>query len=132
MIEKLRAYFDGSDVAAAFLFGSHARGRPHRESDVDIAVLLESADPTERFDSRLRLIGALADVLQISADRVDVVVLNDAPPLVGREVIRTGLVLISHNPERLREFERDVQLYAADIEPFMRRMRAIQLETLTR
>ena len=33
-------------LVAAYLFGSHAEGRPHRESDVDLGVLLDrSAHP---------------------------------------------------------------------------------------
>ncbi|MBI2402788.1 MAG: nucleotidyltransferase domain-containing protein [Gemmatimonadetes bacterium] len=28
-------------VVSAYLFGSHARGTPHRESDVDVAVLFD-------------------------------------------------------------------------------------------
>ena len=42
------------DVLAARLFGSHATGRPHRESDVDVAVLLSrhlDGQPVSRFAS---------------------------------------------------------------------------------
>jgi predicted nucleotidyltransferase len=31
------------EVVAAYLFGSHASGRAHRESDVDVGVLLDRA-----------------------------------------------------------------------------------------
>jgi predicted nucleotidyltransferase len=45
-------------VVAAYLFGSVAAGRAHRESDVDIAVLLDWATfptPAARFEARLRM-----------------------------------------------------------------------------
>lgn len=39
----------GHGVVAAYLFGSHAEGRAHRESDVDVGVLLDYAElPTAR------------------------------------------------------------------------------------
>ena len=40
--EAAQAYFDSAEpagVVSAYLFGSHARGTAHRESDVDVAVL---------------------------------------------------------------------------------------------
>jgi predicted nucleotidyltransferase len=45
-------------VAAVYLFGSHAEGRAHRESDIDLGVLLDwQRYPTreERFDARVSL-----------------------------------------------------------------------------
>jgi predicted nucleotidyltransferase len=45
-------------VVAPYLFGSVAAGRAHRESDVDIAVLLDWATfptPAARFEARLRM-----------------------------------------------------------------------------
>ena len=50
-------------VISVYLFGSQADGRAHRDSDVDVAVLLnrvvfESAEA--RFDARVRLSGWLA------------------------------------------------------------------------
>jgi predicted nucleotidyltransferase len=62
-------------LVSAYRFGSHAAGRAHRESDVDVGVLLAwQAYPSsrERFEARL----ALAE--RLGTDRVDVVVLNDA------------------------------------------------------
>lgn len=35
-------------VRLAYLFGSHARGQPHQESDVDVAVLLAAGDDSGR------------------------------------------------------------------------------------
>ena len=42
-----------TSVIAAYLFGSHAAGRAHRESDVDLAVLLEH-DALPTTSARLR------------------------------------------------------------------------------
>ena len=51
-------------LVSPYLFGSHAEGRSHRESDIDVAVLLRhAAHPTarERFEVRLRLSSWLAE-----------------------------------------------------------------------
>lgn len=120
-------------VAAAYLFGSHAEGRAHRESDVDMAVLLDrAAYPTarERFDARLRLGGWLAAELRVPL--VDVVVLNDAPPLLARRIVTVGERLACADGAAVHAFVRDVQLRAADVEPFVRRARRRILGTLRR
>ena len=78
----------------AYLFGSHASGRPHRFSDVDVAVLLdESVTQHDCLDCSLALAGLLSDGADIG--NVEVLVLNDAPlRLVGR-VIQQRRVLYS-------------------------------------
>ena len=44
ILNGLASYFAGKPgVQAAWLFGSHCEGRSHRDSDVDLAVLLEHA-----------------------------------------------------------------------------------------
>jgi predicted nucleotidyltransferase len=116
-------------AVSVYLFGSHAEGRAHRESDVDVAVLLRyDAYPSarERFEECLRLSGALQAALQTRA--IDVVVLNDAPPHLGRRIVTTGLRLLCTDLEADHTFVRDVQLRAADLEPFLRRMRRLKLD----
>jgi predicted nucleotidyltransferase len=132
---KIRAALEESThgLLAAFLFGSHADGRAHRESDVDVGVLLDrEALPTARarFERGLELSTRLQDVL--GSGRVDLVVLNDAPPGLGRHVVVSGRRLLDREPERTHAFVRDVQLRAADLEPFLRWTRAIKLAALAR
>ena len=119
-------------VASAYVFGSVAEGRAHRESDVDVAVLLvRGAHPSasDRFDARLRLTSRLGDRLSRS---VDVVILNDVPPGLGRRIATQGLRVLCRDAEADHAFVRDVQLRAADIEPFLRRLRKAKLEALAR
>lgn len=123
---------EAPDVASAYLFGSTAAGRAHRESDVDIGVLLRwSSHPTggQRFDVGIRLAGALQGRL---ARPVDLVVLNDAPPLLGRHVVTHGQRLLCRDARADHDYVRDVQLRAADLEPWLRRLRARKLESLRR
>src|SRR5713101_8204175 len=65
-------------IISAYLFGSHAEHRAHRESDVDVGVLLDRAaylSEETRFTERVRLSAWLAAELRVSV--VDLVVLND-------------------------------------------------------
>lgn len=120
-------------IISAYLFGSHAEHRSHRESDVDIGVLLDrAAYPSEeaRFNERVRLSAWLVAELRISV--VDVVVLNDTPPGLASRIVTTGAAVYCASPEIDHAFRRDVQLRAADLEPFLRRMRRLKLAALAR
>lgn len=123
---------DAPDVASAYLFGSAAGDRSHRESDVDIGVLLGwSSLPrrSDRFEAGIRLAGRLQALL---AQPVDLVVLNDVPPLFGRHVVTEGRRLLVRDARCDHDFVRDVQLRAADLAPWLARMRTLKLASLRR
>jgi predicted nucleotidyltransferase len=135
-LERLRRYFEERPelgVASVYLFGSHAESRAHRESDVDIGVLLQwERHPTagDRFKIRVRLSAELISV--VGCNEVDVVVLNDAPPLLGRKIIYDGVRIYLGDPAVDHAYVRDVQIRAADLAPVLERMRKIKLEALAR
>lgn len=120
-------------VASAYLFGSHAEGRAHRESDVDVAVLLRwDLHPTakDRFEMRVRMGSDLIAV--VHHNEVDVVILNDAPPLLGRKVVWDGIRVFCGDAEADHAYVRDVQIRAADLAPWLERLRKTRLEALAR
>ena len=120
-------------VVSVYLFGSHAEGRAHRESDIDLGMLLDwQRYPTraERFDARVRLGSNLIHVLR--HNEVDLVVLNEAPPLFGRRIVTEGSRLFLGDPAADHAYVRDVQLRAADLAPWLRRMEKIKLAALAR
>ena len=117
-------------VTSVWLFGSVAEGRNHRESDVDVGVLLDwkmYPSSGERFDVRLRLIDEMSIAVRREAD---VVILNDAPPQLARAVIHRGRRVYCGDAEADHAFVRDAQILAADVDPWLKRMRAIKLEVL--
>ena len=136
MLDALRRYFEDHPdlgVASAYLFGSHAEGRAHRESDVDVGALLRwDRHPTsrDRFAMRIRLGSELISVVR--CNEVDVVILNDAPPLLGRKIIQDGIRVFLGDPEVDHAYVRDVQILAADLEPWLTRLRRLRLEALAR
>ena len=117
-------------VASAYLFGSIAAGRGHRESDVDVGVLLDRQvypHAVDRFEVRLRLIGRL----QAAAGReVDLVILNDAPPQLGRHIMTGGTRLMVVDAALDHAHLRTTLSRAADLEPFLKRARAVKLAAL--
>jgi predicted nucleotidyltransferase len=120
-------------LASAYLFGSQSTGKTHRESDVDVGILLDyGTHPTHRarFDERLKLYSSLIEVL--GSNEVDVVILNDAPPLLAARVVIEGRRVFCAKPLLDRSFFRDVQLRAADLLPFLSRTRRLKLLALQR
>jgi predicted nucleotidyltransferase len=133
---SLAGFFSGRaepGIAAVYLFGSHATGRAHRESDVDVAVLLDwkhYPGRRERFDERVRLSSEL--ISAVGTNEIDVVILNDAPPALGAKIVTTGRRVFCSNAKLDRGFFRDVQLRAADLIPFLRRTRRVKLAAILR
>jgi uncharacterized protein len=96
--------FADTPVLVAYLFGSRADGRERTQSDYDVGVLLqENLTREERSHWQLELIGRLMDAHH--ADRIDLVILNGAPPLLCYEVIRRRHVLFNRDDEARVTFE---------------------------
>jgi predicted nucleotidyltransferase len=133
-LAALKKYFEDYPdlgVASAYLFGSHAEGRVHRESDLDVGVLLQwESHPTqgERSDVRIRLGSDLIAVLE--QNQMNIVILNDAPPLFGRKIIYDGIRVFCGDSETDHSYVRDVQIRAADLEPWLRKWGMIEENSL--
>ena len=135
METALAAYFRTAplpEVQAAILFGSYAQGRAHAESDVDVAILLDRdrlPGGGDRAACAERLGVALIEALHYN--RVDVVVLNDAPPELAVAAL-DGIVLHVADARAFHNFGRDARLRLADIRPFLDRTRRLLLDAVTR
>jgi predicted nucleotidyltransferase len=91
-LARLDNLFAAEPVIVAYLFGSQARGDAGPLSDVDVAVLIQDGlSSSEALVLRLRLMEAIG--LALCVERVDVVILNDAPYLLQHRVIRDGRIL---------------------------------------
>lgn len=123
---KLEPVLSARPVRLAYLFGSHAAGRARTDSDLDIAVLLDaSLSADQRFNERLNLIGDFQTLFR--TDDVDIVILNEAAPLLAFEVLRNGKLLYCPDPRDRVEFHlRTVREYE-DTAP-LRRLLAEKLE----
>jgi predicted nucleotidyltransferase len=116
---QLERLFRQCPVQLAYLFGSQATGHTHTDSDVDIAVLLDDRlTVDERFAERLALIGALSQALR--TDTVDVVILNEASPLLAYEVLHHGVLLYCAEENARVEFQVRTLLAYEDTAPLRR------------
>lgn len=90
-------------VILAYLFGSVAKGKEDRLSDVDIAVFIDrEIDKSGRFDLRLRLSGVLSGIMN---RMVDLVILNDTPAQLAFEIIKHGELIFCSDKSAKVELE---------------------------
>jgi predicted nucleotidyltransferase len=89
------------EVVFAYLFGSAARGELRPLSDVDVAVFL--ADGIDALDARADLLALVTR--HLGTDRVDLVVLNEAPTALLGRVLLDRRVLCDKEPFRRHRFE---------------------------
>ena len=114
--KQLDQIFTTCGVVLAYLFGSQAEGKAGPLSDVDVAVLLGPHVGREQwFQAQLDLIGALTNLFH--RDDVDVVVLNEATPVLAYEVARFGQVLYEAEPGIRVDFELAALRRYVDTEP---------------
>ena len=114
-------------IEAAYVFGSRMdevadrlRGRRRESgdsaSDVDIGVLLQG-ETTVDATAKSLLAADLEDLLDVN--RVDLIVLSEAPALLALEAIK-GELVYDTNPDRTAEYELFVMRRAADLVDFER------------
>jgi predicted nucleotidyltransferase len=97
MIERLGSVLSArAEVLEAYLFGSAARGEATAHSDLDVAVYV---DPSRAAASPYGYQADLTTDLMRAAgsNRIDLVVLNHAPPLLYHRVLRDGVRLVARD-----------------------------------
>jgi predicted nucleotidyltransferase len=101
--EVLEAFAERNpEILAVFVYGSHAAGRARESSDVDVAVFVEPAAVDDSsLDRRLRYTVELEGLL---GKRVDLVFLNQAPPVLRHQIFRTGTLVFERDRARVRRF----------------------------
>jgi predicted nucleotidyltransferase len=93
---QIQEYLAGKDaIVAAYLFGSAAMEQAHPLSDLDFALLLDaSLDEELAFNLRLE---TMANLARLARRPVDVVLLNQAPPLLLFQVFRHGRLIFERD-----------------------------------
>jgi hypothetical protein len=123
LVEQLRgAMAERADVSVAVLFGSAARGQASTRSDVDLAVRLRSPETD---------LGALGVHMSRAVGRaVDVVSLDDAPPLLRFEIARDGVLLVERQAHAWADFRARAMVDWWDWAPTARAMQAAAVRRL--
>jgi uncharacterized protein len=97
LVESLvAALADRPEVLEAYVFGSVAKGEAHALSDLDVAVYV---DPALVTTSSYGYAADVSVLLSSATGRrdIDVVVLNDAPPLLYHRVMAGGDRILSRD-----------------------------------
>lgn len=114
----LKVVFRENKVSFAYLFGSQATGNSNKNSDVDIAVMLPfEMKKKERFDLRLKLMGAISKILK---KEVDVAILNDIRSLFFKYIIvKEGQIIYKETELSPANFESKTMGMYFDFRPFL-------------
>lgn len=116
MLERLgRTAASFPEVRLAVLFGSTARGKAGPRSDVDFGILLEPYSPALRCKVEAELGRAVGKA-------VDVVLLDDAPPLLRFEITRDGVLLFEREEGLWTDFRVKAMMDWWDWAPTFRMM----------
>lgn len=112
----MAAVLDRQGVVSAALIGSQARGAAGPLSDVDVAVWLDPAlDRAARGELRIVLASELA--VTLGTQEIDVIVLNDAPPLVTHGAMGGGVRLVTRDELARVRLDSDALLTYLDTAP---------------
>ncbi len=110
---KLNMLVSFYNIKLLYVFGSYAKNKSNKKSDLDIAILLEDGyNPT----IKLNIIGELVDIF--NRDDVDLVILNNANPVLKHQIIKHGIVLYEESEETKVYFEVRVLKEYMDMEHF--------------
>lgn len=91
-----------TDVLLVVLFGSRVTDRSGDESDVDLGILFDGYDPSRKYETIRRMLCSLWG--SAPSRLVDLVVLNDAGPLLRHRVAGSGVALYERRPGEMVRF----------------------------
>jgi len=102
---RLNKLFAGKQVALAYLFGSYAAGTNDESSDIDLAILLTDQNKKTK-DFLTELITDLQQLLE--TERFDLMLLNNASPLIKKEIVSSGRIIHACSEMEQENFEMKV------------------------
>ena len=106
---------DDPRVAYALLFGSSAHDTAHQDSDLDVAIAFRAGITMDT-----RALGELVSALESAAGgrRVDLLLIDEAPPSVAYRAFRDGVVLVENDHRALATRKARAILEYLDFRPF--------------
>ena len=110
--DKIGSYFaKHSEVAAVYLFGSYAKGKNRKFSDIDLGVLIKhEIAPNEEDLHRLYLI----DLSGILRKDIHIVFMNNAGEGILLQIFKYGKCIVNNDPDMLTRFKMVRQSMIAD------------------
>lgn len=103
MEREIKQYFEKSrKITAVYLFGSHASGREHHMSDVDIGILLDHNYPGSVENLKEKCIVELGRLLRKD---IHPVIMNTAGEVLLKQIFSKGRAVLMKNPAIHRDFK---------------------------
>lgn len=91
-IEKCKNILIGyENIVFAYIFGSYAQKVIRTDSDIDIAIYLEKELAVETY------LEIKADLTEACKREIDLIILNDATPLLKYEIYKNSISLFSRD-----------------------------------
>jgi predicted nucleotidyltransferase len=100
--ELANAFESNKNIITLFLFGSYAKKKTTKLSDIDIGILFKK--DYIYSNEELKIIQKLSEIFENNS--IDLTVVNAAPPDLAFEVIKTGELLLVNDKEALLEFKK--------------------------
>jgi uncharacterized protein len=119
LAELLAARAESKGIAAAWLFGSVARGTARSDSDVDVGVLYQE-DPPQTLAGIGQVYNLEQELTELTDLPIQVVNLNQAPVDLIIRVLRDGKLLLGQDSLHRVDFEVRSRNEFWDLEPYLR------------
>lgn len=131
LLPLLKEFFQNDEcVELAYLFGSVAEGKEGPLSDIDVGVYLSSGfTKVQRDKKRLELIASLTTLTK--NDRVDLLVLNDTPPVLSFEIIRPNFLIFERDSSMKVDVEQRIMSTYLDWKYYEDRLNKNLLKRIT-
>jgi predicted nucleotidyltransferase len=102
-----------NNIIFAYIFGSYAQNKARADSDVDIALYLDTAMDVETY---LEIKVRLAEVCK---REVDLIILNEATPFLRYEVYRNNNLLFSRDKARETQYKVKTLFEYSDMKKYL-------------
>ena len=109
LYHRLQEYFSSfSEIEFAYIFGSYATGRQHKNSDLDIAIYLNDKAKKQHSkfcsnDNQAKIISELVQITHIND--IDLIILNTAPALLKYQIVTSGRRIFCKDDILRKRFE---------------------------
>ncbi len=107
-------------VVAAYVFGSRSRGTHHRESDLDLGVLVTPEAARRGFPEE-GMASWLGPLVLACGQDLHAVVLNGASAVLAMQVLRHGVRILERDRRAARDWEARMNLRYLDEMPVLAR-----------
>lgn len=111
-------------ILFAYLFGSFSQDKQRLDSDIDLAVYYDIVS------SEMDQLDLTADLMEITGCKVDLVVLNLAPPLLKFNVIKQGRILFDRSDDCHTHFCVQTLFEMEDVRRLLRRSNKMMMDQI--